>query len=433
MIRFIPRAGATLTLLAFALLLSPQSPAIKHAGAYPLYGSEESGIRRLEQARLAHEGKIKGKKKVYGELMSVDQVDLRLLDHRDLELPKADPDFTAQIRALLGGNASRYGISVLDLSDPANPRYAEHNGDYVQNPGSVGKIIVAHGIFQMLADTYPDDIESRLRVLRETTVTADEFIIRDGHTVRLWNPETQVLTRRPLQLGDRGSLYEWLDWMMSASSNAAAATNQKHAILLAHYGKAYPPTHEAGMAFFQDTAKGTLRDLLVKTMQEPLTRSGIDLQRLRQGSLFTRTGKAKVPGTSSYGTSRELMNWTLRLEQGRIVDEFSSREIKRLLYMTERRIRYASSPALRDSAVYFKSGSLYSCAPEEGFTCRKYHGNKRNYMNSLAVVETPAGAPKLFYMVTLMSNVLRKNSAVDHQTLATRIHRILEADHKAAE
>ncbi|MCG8357600.1 MAG: hypothetical protein MI920_18710, partial [Kiloniellales bacterium] len=164
MIRFIPRAGATLTLLAFALLLSPQSPAIKDAGAYPLYGSEESGIRRLEQARLAHEGKIKGKKKVYGELMSVDQVDLRLLDHRDLELPKADPDFTAQIRALLGGNASRYGISVLDLSDPANPRYAEHNGDYVQNPGSVGKIIVAHGIFQMLADTYPDDIESRLRV-----------------------------------------------------------------------------------------------------------------------------------------------------------------------------------------------------------------------------------------------------------------------------
>ena len=127
------------------------------------------------------------------------------------------------------------------------------------------------------------------------------------------------------------------------------------------------------------------------------------------------------------------MRYLLRLEQGRVVDDFSSREIKRLLYMTERRIRYASSPALRDSAVYFKSGSLYSCAPEEGFTCRKYHGNKRNYMNSLAVVETPAGAPKLFYMVTLMSNVLRKNSAVDHQTLAARIHRILEADHKAAE
>ena len=51
------------------------------------------------------------------------------------------------------------------------------------------------------------------------------------------------------------------------------------------------------------------------------------------------------------------------------MDEFSSREIKRLLYVTERRIRYAASPALASSAVYFKSGSLYECAKEAGFTC----------------------------------------------------------------
>jgi len=31
--------------------------------------------------------------------------------------------------------------------------------------------------------------------------------------------------------------------------------------------------------------------------------------------------------------------------------------------------------------------------------------------------------------VTLISNVLRKNSAVDHQTLATRIHRLIEKAH----
>jgi hypothetical protein len=29
-----------------------------------------------------------------------------------------------------------------------------------------------------------------------------------------------------------------------------------------------------------------------------------------------------------------------------------------------------------------------------------------------------------------MSNVLRKNSAVAHQTLATRIHRLIEAYHR---
>jgi len=117
------------------------------------------------------------------------------------------------------------------------------------------------------------------------------------------------------------------------------------------------------------------------------------------------------------------------MEQGRLVDVFSSREIKRLLYMTERRIRYASSPALQDSAVYFKSGSLYSCKAEPGFKCKKYHGNVKNYMNSVAIVETPAGVGRLYYIVTLISNVLYKNSAVDHQTLATYIHRLIEADH----
>jgi ribonucleotide reductase beta subunit family protein with ferritin-like domain len=120
------------------------------------------------------------------------------------------------------------------------------------------------------------------------------------------------------------------------------------------------------------------------------------------------------------------MLFTLRMEQGRLVDEFSSREIKRLLYMTERRIRYASAPALRDSAVYFKSGSLYSCQKEEGFKCGKYMGNKKNYMNSVAIVETVNHDRKLHYIATLISNILRVNSAVDHQTMGMRIHRLIE-------
>jgi hypothetical protein len=117
------------------------------------------------------------------------------------------------------------------------------------------------------------------------------------------------------------------------------------------------------------------------------------------------------------------------MEQGKLVDTWSSLEIKRLLYITERRIRYGSSGALRSSAVYFKSGSLYSCVPEEGFKCKKYHGNKRNYMNSVALVETPAGQDRLFYMTTVLSNVLRKNSAVDHRDLARAIHGKLLDDH----
>ena len=50
-------------------------------------------------------------------------------------------------------------------------------------------------------------------------------------------------------------------------------------------------------------------------------------------------------------------------------------------------------------------------------------------MNSVAIVEWPAGKPKLFYLVAVTSNVLRKNSAVEHQTLATRLQRLIEARH----
>jgi hypothetical protein len=50
-------------------------------------------------------------------------------------------------------------------------------------------------------------------------------------------------------------------------------------------------------------------------------------------------------------------------------------------------------------------------------------------MNSVAIVETPAGMNRLFYLSTLISNVLYQNAAVDHQTLSTHIHRMIEAYH----
>jgi hypothetical protein len=217
--------------------------------------------------------------------------------------------------------------------------------------------------------------------------------------------------------------------MLSASSNAAAGMVMKHLLLLVHFGKAYPVSEAEAARFFQETSKQELGQLLARAMHEPVSRNGLDLAQIRQGSFFTHEGKRRVPGTSSYATPRALMQFCLKMEQGKLVDVFSSREIKRLLYMTERRIRYASSPALESAAVYFKSGSLYACKPEEGFKCRKYHGNVKNYMNSVALVEAPATERQLMYVVTLLSNVLRKNSAVDHQTLATRMHRLIEAAH----
>ena len=100
--------------------------------------------------------------------------------------------------------------------------------------------------------------------------------------------------------------------------------------------------------------------------------------------------------------------------------------------MTERRIRYASSPELTNAAVYFKSGSLYKCGPEEGFICKPYHGNLRNYMNSVAIIEEEVEGVKLQYLVVVISNVLKKNSALDHQALGTQMHRLMKAYHKPA-
>ena len=54
-------------------------------------------------------------------------------------------------------------------------------------------------------------------------------------------------------------------------------------------------------------------------------------------------------------------------------------------------------------------------------------GNKRNFMNSIVTVEDPAGdSPSHRYIVTLLSNVLRYNSAWDHSRLGAAIHQAVQ-------
>jgi hypothetical protein len=124
-----------------------------------------------------------------------------------------------------------------------------------------------------------------------------------------------------------------------------------------------------------------------------------------------------------------LVHFMTLMEEGKLVDPWSSLEIKRLLYLTDTRIRYAASPALNQSAVYFKSGSLYSCKEEAGFTCGKYIGNKWNYMNSIAIVEVEEDGRSIHYMVAVLSNVLKKNSANIHADFAGELHRLIESEH----
>ena len=180
-----------LSFFCVALLLSVANQSV----AYPLDAYPATGIRRIEAARLAVLGKMPGRQQPPGALLPTASVDIRLLDHPDLVLPEPDPEFTARILQLLGDKADRYGVALLDLSDPAHPRYAEHRADVRQNVGSVGKIAVAVAVFQALADMYPDDIEARKRLLREAVITADP--------AALFAPFTE---------GRSDPLAEWRQW-----------------------------------------------------------------------------------------------------------------------------------------------------------------------------------------------------------------------------
>lgn len=412
-----------LLILCLSLLVLPR-PGL----AYPLDGEAYTGIARLEGYRQAQAGQVRGPGQPLGGRLALEQVDLRLVGSGQA-VPPPDPQFSRQLAGLLGDEADRYSLAVLDLSDPARPLYAEHRAHVRFNPGSVGKLVVATALFQILADLYPDNIAARERVLRQARVVADGFIVHDSHVVPFW--DGRRLSYRPLRRGDAASLWTYLDWMMSASSNAAASMVMREMLLLAHFGRDYPVAQAQIDGFFRDTSKVALGRFMEETLRGGIERNGLDPKSLRQGGFFTRAGKIRVPGGGSWATPRELVRWLLALEQGHIVDAWSSREIKRLLYMTQRRIRYASSHAIRDAAVYFKSGSLYRCRPEPDFVCRKYQGNVENLLNSVAIIEHPAGERRLHYMVVVSSNVLRKNSAVAHQTLGTRLQRLLEKRHAA--
>ena len=210
------------------------------SAAWPIDGYPDTGIRRLEEQRMIAAGELKGTGQPAGGRWLTGAVDIRLTQRPDLRLPAADAALTEKLLELLGDDADRYGIAVLDLSDPNQPIYGEYRGDYRQNVGSVGKLLGALGFFQGLSDTYTDDIAARETLLRNTVVTADRFSHSDHHTIRLFDIATRTLLRRPMQDGDTGNLWEYLDWTLSVSSNAAAAMTMRDAMLLRQFG---PTTH----------------------------------------------------------------------------------------------------------------------------------------------------------------------------------------------
>jgi hypothetical protein len=57
-----------------------------------------------------------------------------------------------------------------------------------------------------------------------------------------------------------------------------------------------------------------------------------------------------------------------------MTDEWSSLELKKLLYFARARYRYAASPALNNAAVFFKSGSFYPVQARGRLSVPPVHG-----------------------------------------------------------
>lgn len=390
------------------------------ASAYPLDGIEESGIRRLYGYRLQQESPT-GAKLPPGALLGSDEIELQLVDYGgpDFDEYEEDPELSAALDAMLRRRDPSYSFVLVDLSNPSDIRWAGLRADVRQNAGSVGKVICMVGLFHALAQAFPE-VADRQRVLRESVSAAGDWVDREIHQVPTWDAEAQRNRFSVIRPTDAFRLSEWLDHAISASANGAGTMIWREAMLIRHFGSEYPVTEEVRRRFFAETPKSRLAALARAVVTDPLVEAGIDTDNLQQGSFWTGVSKQKVPGTVSFATPRELARLMFRLEQGQLVDRWSSLEMKKYLYMTKRRYRYVYAPELRDAAVFFKSGSLYSCGPEEGFRCDKYMGNVRNMMNSVTIVEGPTERDP-HYIAALMSNVLKVNSAWDHSRIAAAV------------
>lgn len=390
---------------------------------YPIDGYVESRIRRLNRLELIICGDIKDTKPIPGAMKSIKDIKLNLTGEKGDSLsaiPAVDATLQKAINAIFPNLHESYSISVLDITPGKPIRYASRKETSQYQPGSVGKIAVLAGFMTEIQKIYPDSFELRQELMRNKRVRAGRWAMTDSHTVPFFDPETLKFVKRTVQENDVFSLYEWLDHMLSVSNNGAAAVCWRETILMRAFGLQYPAVTEAmANEYFKNTPKSQLSDIAIAVVNEPLRAHGVTENEWRLGTLFTAGGSSYIPPKGgSTGTPVGVMKFMIAMERGKVVDPESSLEMKRLLYMTDRRIRYGSAPVLKEAALYFKSGSLYKCKPEEGYTCEKYKGNVENFMNSVAIIEHNDGST---YMVVLMSNVLKKNSGSDHMALAASI------------
>ena len=411
-----------------AFLVGISSPILSYA--YPIDGYLLTGVRRLFRLSLVQEGVIKDTPPIIGATKSLNDIELLLYQTPQADtlntLPPTDQELQKSLNGLFPNLHESYSIALLDISAGKKIRYAKRQEDRGFQPGSVGKLAVIAGLFCELENLFPESFEARQAFLKNKMVRAGRWAIYDEHTVPFFDPDTKKFFKRQVQENDVFSLYEWADHMLSVSNNGAASVVWRESILMHVFGADYLSlSTEQAEAYFKNTPKPDLAEIAIRVVNDPLRALGISSDEWRLGTMFTRGATNYIPGKGgSIGTPTGLMKFLVAIERGVVIDPESSLEIKRLMYMTDRRIRYAANIALKEAAVYFKSGSLYSCQPEEGYECGKYMGNSKNYMNSVAIVEWPDGTA---YLVALMTNVLKKNSNIDHNVLGGRIDKIIHS------
>ncbi|MGB3144518.1 MAG: hypothetical protein WBB24_10440, partial [Maribacter sp.] len=211
---------------------------------YPIDGYEHTGIKRLKRLELIKNGEIKDAAALpLGALKSFSEIELNLLSRQEdsaMALMQVDEAFQKEINTLFRGLDKSYSLTVLDISDPENVRYAERNETAGYQPGSVGKLAVLTGLFTQLAKIYPDSFESRTELLRTKSVKAGVWGLTDEHTIPIYNIEKNTLVKRQVIASDVFTLYEWADHMLSVSNNGAASIVWREVLLMAAFGDKYP-------------------------------------------------------------------------------------------------------------------------------------------------------------------------------------------------
>ena len=413
-------------ILLLVLMVSIPSISI----AYPIDGYLYTGIRRLLRLERVILGELDEKMPPNGALLTTEQINLNLYndDHGPmLDYPEQDPALQKALNSLFPNLNESYSVALLDVTPGRPIRYADRQPTRGFQPGSVGKLAVLAGLFCELENIYPFSFEDRIALLREKVVKGGPFAVYDEHTVPFYELDGGKYYKRQIRESDQFSLFEWADHMVSVSNNGAASVLWREVLLMRAFQSEYPCLNETDVQeYLKKTPRKELMDLAIDVVSCPLVSLGIDPEEWRLGLMFTRGASNIIPGQGgSIGSPKGLMKFLIAVESGRVTDPQSSLEIKRLMYMTDRRIRYGTADELDDAALYFKSGSLYSCDPSKRGPCGKYAGNRFNYMNSVAIVEQPEGAK---YIVVLMSNVLSKNSNLDHRRLAGQIDRIVRQE-----